>query len=371
MSKAYIITDTHFGVYSSHELRKWMNIQFNYFYKELIPFLIDNVKEGDILIHMGDLFDNRNAVPIIVQNKVEELLLEISNILPIHLIVGNHDLYNKGDTSVNLPKLFRHINNINVYEKTHILDKDGKKLVLMPWVEYKKDMIKEIDNNPGDYLFCHSDLNGCRMHLNSIAHRNKDKIDVDNFSKYKRVFSGHIHIRQVQKNFEFIGAPYQMDRNDYNDKKGITILDLDTGDTKFIENKLSPTFKKFKVENDGDLLLLEHLNTDKHFVDIEINNSVLIGKRKNRKILEEQLGKKNFSSVEYINDIIKKKREEEKVNLKEIEIGSGGNDITDMIKEFTSEQDYENTKIKKGVTDVLNDIIYIYEKEHKFKGKNG
>jgi hypothetical protein len=48
----------------------------------------------------------------------------------------------------------------------------------MPWVEKRLDMIKELSNNLGDYLFCHSDLNGCKMHLNSVAHRNADKIDV-------------------------------------------------------------------------------------------------------------------------------------------------------------------------------------------------
>jgi hypothetical protein len=32
-------------------------------------------------------------------------------------------------------------------------------------------------------------------------------------------FSGHIHIRQVNKNFTFIGSLWQMDRNDYNDQK--------------------------------------------------------------------------------------------------------------------------------------------------------
>jgi hypothetical protein len=59
------------------------------------------------------------------------------------------------------------------------------------WKEIRYD--KRLSNNLGDYLFCHSDLNGCKMHLNSVAHRNADKIDID-FNKYKE-FSGHIHIR--------------------------------------------------------------------------------------------------------------------------------------------------------------------------------
>jgi hypothetical protein len=103
-------------------------------------------------------------------------------------MVGNHDLYNKGSNDINSVRLFGYINkNITVYEKTETLEIGGKKIVFMPWVEKRLDMIKELSNNLGDYLFCHSDLNGCKMHLNSVAHRNADKIDVDDFNKYKRV----------------------------------------------------------------------------------------------------------------------------------------------------------------------------------------
>jgi hypothetical protein len=82
-------------------------------------------------------------------------------------MVGNHDLYNKGSNDINSVRLFGYINkNITVYEKTETLEIGGKKIVFMPWVEKRLDMIKELSNNLGDYLFCHSDLNGCKMHLN-------------------------------------------------------------------------------------------------------------------------------------------------------------------------------------------------------------
>jgi predicted MPP superfamily phosphohydrolase len=197
MSKIFMSTDWHFGVYPL-QLNKWLNVQLDYFYKEMIPYLKSNAEKGDIFIMLGDIFDNRTSVPILVHNKVEDLLVEISKILPIHIIVGNHDIWNKVNTEINSPKAFNWIPNVNVYNKTEILDFNGKKLVLMPWVEHKEDMIAEIKTNPGDYLFCHSDLNGCRMHLSSVAHRNPNKIEVDSFRGYDRVFSGHIHIRQVQ-----------------------------------------------------------------------------------------------------------------------------------------------------------------------------
>ena len=369
MSKVYLSTDWHFGVYPLN-MNKWLKIQLDYFYNQMIPYLRETKEEGDIFIMLGDLFDNRTSVSILVQNKVEQLLIDIAEILPIHVIVGNHDLWNRGDNTINSPKLFRHIPNVHIYENTTTIEVGGKKLVLMPWVEKKKDMITEIQNNPGDYLFCHSDLNGCRMHASSFAIRNKDKIDVNHFNDYTKVYSGHIHIRQIQQNFEFIGAPYQMDRNDYGDIKGLTILDIESGETEFVENITSPTFKKIQVKDTDDLLSLESLDYDKHFVDLEINNSVLIGKRKNRKILENVLGKKNFASVEYINDLLKKDKEVNE-NLKSIEMNLDDikvDDFSEVILNYTSSQDFSDDSFKEGTMMELKKVLSIYDREFKFKG---
>ena len=367
MGKIFMSSDWHFGVYPL-QLNKWLNNQLEYFHKEMIPYLKSNVEEGDIFIMLGDLFDSRTSVPILVHNKVEDLLVEISKILPLHIIVGNHDLWNRKDTTVNSPKSFNWIPNVNIYNNTHTIDYNGKKLVLMPWVEKKVDMISEIKTNPGDYLFCHSDLNGCRMHLSSVAHRNPDKIEVDSFSGYNRVFSGHIHIRQVQKNFEFIGAPYQMDRNDYGDKKGMTILYPETGETKFIKNTISPEFKKFTVENDGDLLLLDTLDTSKNFVDLTIKNSTIVGNRKNRKLLEEILHKKKFASVENINDLAKNKKQPKLNENLDIDIEDlQFTDFSKTIVDYVDNQEMENTKFKNGVMAELDKLLNLYEKEYKFK----
>ena len=54
-----MITDTHFGIYLNN-LDKWQNMMESTFYNFVIPYLKENVKPGDVLIHLGDLFDNRN-----------------------------------------------------------------------------------------------------------------------------------------------------------------------------------------------------------------------------------------------------------------------------------------------------------------------
>ena len=371
--KVYMITDTHFGIYLNN-LDKWMNMMESTFYNYVIPYLKENAKPGDILIHLGDLFDNRTSIPINISNKVEKILKDISDIIPIHIMVGNHDLFNKGSNEVNSVRLFSYMNkNITVYENTTTIEINNQKLVLMPWVEKRLDMIKELGSNPGDYLFCHSDLNGCKMHLNSVAHRNADKIDVENFSGYKDVFSGHIHLVQQNKNFRFIGSLYQMDRNDTGDQKGITILDLNTGEVGFHKNDYSPVFRKFRVITEEDIDGLDAIKDTKDYIDLAISNNLLINNRKLRRKLEMMLEKGNFASVEYIDDIVQKNEDGEDIISEAVEIDEESMDISikleyeTYIREYIDRQKYENSDFKDGILSEYDEVIRLYNENYKSK----
>lgn len=367
-----MITDTHFGLYLNN-LDKWLNMMEDTFDNFIIPLLREEVKPGDILVHCGDLYDNRTSIPINVMNVVERILTDISDILPVYMIVGNHDLYNKGTNEVNSVNLYNHIHNINVYTDTHTIEHGGKKLVLMPWVEYRLDMIREINNNPGDYLFCHSDLNGCRMHLNSVAHRNHDKIDVAEFSRYEHVFSGHIHIRQRSKNFTFIGSPYQMDRNDMGDQKGITILDVVNGEIEFIPNTYSPIFRKITVKTVEDIDQLDDEIGSKDYIDLVISNNLLVSDRKVRRKLEILLSKGGFASIEYLDDIIDEDDEEEEDGIlmeamegEELEITTKL-DYENYIKKFIERQTYSTDKFRNRMLVEYDSILKKYEENYKSK----
>jgi len=367
--RVFITTDWHFGVYLNN-LDKWLNMMEDYFLNFFIPYLKENVKPGDILIHCGDLYDNRTSIPIIASYKAEKILTEISKILPVHLIVGNHDLWNKGSNDVNSVRLFNFVENINIYTETTTIELFGNKLVLMPWIENRLDMIKQISGNPGDYLFCHSDLNGCRMHLNSVAHRNADKIDVDEFNRFKHVFSGHIHIRQTNKNFTFIGSPYQMDRNDMGDQKGITVLDLISGNIHFEPNTHSPVFNKVQVVNGDDVELIDGLKNSKDYIDLVISNNLLINNRKLRRKLETILETGNFASVEYLDDIVKTEKEKKEKELTEEELQiSIQLEYEEFIKGYIENQKYENSDFRDGMLGEFNEIIKIYNENYKVKSE--
>ena len=370
MSKIYLLGDSHIGLGYPNKTDKWFKVHQEYFSDFLIPLLKEKVKPGDIIIHLGDLFDNRNVIPINLLNYGMDIVEEISKIAPFHIIVGNHDCWSKSSDEINTIRPFKWIPNVSIYDKTTQLEFNGIKLCLMPFIEKRIEQIDLINKNKDcDYLFCHSDLNGCRMHLTSVAHRNSDKIDVEDFKSFKRVFSGHIHIRQINTNFEFIGSNFQMDRNDYGDQKGITILDTETGETEFIPNLVSPQFKKFRVESEDDIENLESLVGTKDYIDLYISNNLLINNRKLRRKLEILLETNTFASIEYIDDITNKLEEGEEVDIDE-EIDEENLDISiqldyeDYVKEYILKQKYDNEKFKSGILEEYDGIINIYKESY-------
>lgn len=370
MSKIYLVGDTHIGLGYPNKTEKWLKVHQEYFNEFLIPTLKNNVKEGDIIIHLGDLFDNRNVIPINLLNFAMDQVERISKIAPLHIIVGNHDCWSRSSDEINTVRPFKYIPNVSIYDKVSTIEYKGNKLLLMPYFDKKKDQIEHINNNKDcDYLFCHSDLNGAKMHLTSVAHKNLDKIDVDEFKGFKGVYSGHIHLVQRNKNFVFVGSNFQMDRNDYGDQKGLFTIDVETGEEEFIPNKVSPVFKKVRIVEEDDIETLENLKDTKDYVDISISNNLLVSNRKLRRKLEILLEKGNFASIDYIDDITNELEDGEEESIDE-SIDNNNIDISiqldyeDYVKEYILKQKYDNEKFKNGVITEYDEIIKIYKENY-------
>jgi calcineurin-like phosphoesterase family protein len=370
MSRIFLIGDTHIGLGYPNSVDKWYKVHQQYFTDFLLPTLKNKVRPGDIIVHLGDLFDNRNVIPINLLNYGMDMVEEISKIAPLHIIIGNHDLWSKSASEINSIRPFRYIPNVTIYDKVSTIEFNDKKILMMPYVEKRLEQIKFIDENRDcDYLFCHSDLNGCKMHLTSVAHKNSDKIDIENFTPFEAVYSGHIHLVQRNKNFTFVGSIFQMDRNDYGDQKGIFVIDTLDGSEEFIKNDISPVYKKVRVVGEEDVELLETLKTSKDYIDIAISNNLLISNRKLRRKLEIILEKSNFASVEYIDDITKELVDDEELN-ESVEINEETLDISialdyeDYVKEYILKQKYDSDKFKSGVISEYDEVIKIYKENY-------
>jgi calcineurin-like phosphoesterase family protein len=372
--KIFLIGDTHIGLGYPNTTDKWHKVHIEYFRDFLIPLLKREVKEGDIIVHLGDLFDNRNIIPINLLNYGMDIVEEISKIAPLHIIIGNHDLYSKSASEINSIRPFKYIPNVKIYDSPKILKFNNLNILMMPYIERRLDQIKIIDENKNcDYLFCHSDLNGCKMHLNSAAHRNNDKIDIENFKSFKKVRSGHIHLVQSNNCFTFVGSIFQMDRNDTGDQKGIFVINTEDDSEEFFPNNVSPIFRKFRVITEEDIEKLDDIKDTKDYIDLAISNNLLINNRKLRRKLEMMLEKGNFASVEYIDDIVQKNEEGEDIISEAVEIDEESMDISikleyeTYIREYIDRQKYENSDFKDGILSEYDEVIRIYNENYKSK----
>lgn len=278
--KIWMISDTHLGCRTNSTT--WIELIKNYFYDFFIPLIEDKADYSeDILYHLGDVFDNRQSINIAVQNLAIELFAELTkHFKEIHIIVGNHDIMKKNSTDITsvdclkyMPKVFIHktstINSYSINGKT-------VKCALMPWqVDDNEEL--EFLSKPADYLFCHAEINGHQM-TNSRYNLSENGIEVNKFSGYKKVYSGHIHYGQHKKgtNITYVGNPYQMTRGDIGNEKGIYCLDLQTGKETFYKNDYSPLFLKFYIDeiiNDKIEDFFEKINGN--FVDVMIPSSYM------------------------------------------------------------------------------------------------
>lgn len=301
--KLWILSDTHFGKYSVDSDR-WLNNMRSYFWDFFIPILKEKAKPRDKFIFLGDLFDNRTSIDMRAITLAVELFEELSKIIECHVLLGNHDQRMMTDPTINSVATIRNISNVYVYNKPKLLNFDELSVLMMPWVHGKdseKDILEKYSGT--DLLFCHSDLNGCRTQLYPTRPVSRNILDIEDFSGFGKVYSGHIHIVQEINNFTFVGSPYHLDRNDVDNRKGIWIYDTKKRLDVFLENDFSPEFKKIRIYEEPDLELLRNEVNTNNFIDIEISNNLLLNQPHVRLELDKIVNKNTIENIEFINDI--------------------------------------------------------------------
>jgi calcineurin-like phosphoesterase family protein len=271
IKRFFIISDTHFGVRSNSI--EWMEIQKDYFTKWFIPHIKEMYKPGDALIHCGDVFDSRQSMNLKVMNMAMEIFEEISKLMPVFMICGNHDIYYKTSNSVNSIKMFNWLPNVRVYEEPVILEINNgiSTALLMPWQDSHEDESQIIQTNKADYLFCHTDFRGVKFNARVDV---EDGNEIESVNQFKRVYSGHIHYAQKNQNIRMVGCPYPLTRSDNGNVKHFWILNFENDTEEGTVNNYSPKFVKIKLEKALETTYEDmKLYVDNNFVDILVNSS--------------------------------------------------------------------------------------------------
>jgi len=241
--KVCLISDIHFGVRKNSEI--FLTSQVRFFEEQFIPYLKDHgIKEIFIL---GDLFDNRSSTNTKVLNSVIDIFDNLSE-FNIHIIIGNHDCYFNSTVEINSLKFLEKFKNVKLVEKITQVEIEGKKITMVPWIVDNLSFIREISQiEQTELCFGHFNISG--FHFNKFK-TSDDGVQGRVFSKFKKVFTGHFHIRNSQNiqgsEIIYIGSPFQLTRNDIDENRGFVILDTNNLEYEHIDNISSLKYIRIK-----------------------------------------------------------------------------------------------------------------------------
>ena len=351
-NKIVVFGDLHFGMRGDsivfHEYQKEIIL------KRILPYLNENKEDISRLVFLGDIFDRRKSVNISTLRLVKWFFSQLVD-FEIDIIVGNHDVFYRNTNEVNSPSLIlEDYKNITVYDDLPV--QDGP-FLFVPWIspESSEEALKIISESNAKILFGHLEINNailvgtqkCDFGLNS-----------DLFSKFKYVFSGHFHKRQMFANIIYTGCLWELTRDDAYQTKGFFVLTMENNDVSDIEFvKITDKHKIFKTIQYDENILQKTPPTKVPILDLilplESKESiehkyvkVVYESNKNQYLWSQFLERLNsFNPAE----ITFQEKETESADVDEnsdFVINAGNNDILEVVKtylpEISSDQEMQN-----------------------------
>ena len=129
----------------------------------------------------------------------------------------------------------------------------------MPWINSQNYIyaMGMIDETKADICMGHLNINGFAMNKGQIvAEHGMEKSE---FRKFDTVMSGHFHHKNDDGQIYYLGTPYELYWNDYDDPKGFHVFDTETRELERIVNRLTIF----------DKIYYDDTKTDYSTVDVE------------------------------------------------------------------------------------------------------
>jgi len=268
--KVAIITDQHFG--ARNDSIAFLDF-FEKFYENTFFPTIDSAGIDTVLI-LGDTFDRRKYINFYALDRAKKMFFDKleERGIRVHMLAGNHDTYYKNTNEVNSPELLlTEYNNIDVISKPETIIIDGTSICMMPWIcpDNYQDSIDQIKNTKAEICMGHFEIAGFAMHRGMESH---DGLSKDLFQRFDMVFSGHYHHRSDDGHIYYLGNPYELTWQDYNDTRGFHLFDLETRRLDFIANHYT-MFKRIEYDDkEKDPIDLDALDLKETFVKLIVVN---------------------------------------------------------------------------------------------------
>jgi len=243
-----IFSDTHFGRSKNDE--KILKYSIDYIKNTMIP----DLKNRNIsnIFFLGDLFDNRNLINVKVQNELYDLFSETLKNFNIYMLIGNHDIYYSNSIETHSIKSFKNFDHIHIINDYEVIEINNHKILMVSWLINTDELQDIINNNHSDIMMGHFDIVGFQYNKHTICDFGIDQNIFVN--KFKYVFSGHFH-KYSHKSVDntticYVGAPWQIDRNDTGEERGYLIYDLNDNKIERVINNITPTFINLNYPDD-------------------------------------------------------------------------------------------------------------------------
>ena len=310
MSKIFIISNTNFNISKNLSIKEWLKNMDYYFYNEFLPYLTSNVQSNDILIHLGNFLYKTKSIDLNSLKFIQDLFEKIASILPVYIIEGEND-----NLGLNILKNFDNIQIIKEPQQIEILL--SQRFTILP----SNTKIEDIDDFDSDYCF---------LNINYLNSPKKDVI-INKLKKFKKCYNGYYDKNSMSANIKNLAAPYNIDSDD---KKGFIVLDAYENKDKFVQNKLSPSFKKVIINSEKDLNISEEVFKN-NYVNLTINKQLLVD---NKLKIEMLIGEYDITSINYSDDEILKDKEDI-LDLSETSLS-----LNEMVIDYINQSPSENKK---------------------------
>ncbi len=232
--KIAIVTDTHFGARNDNQ-------NFNeYFYKFYENIFFPTLKQRGITtcVHMGDVVDRRKFISYRIANDFRKRFIAKfqQDAIDLHIIIGNHDTYYKNTNDVNSMEELVGQDRFKIYTNPEVVEFDGVPIQFIPWINSGNydESIAALSRSPAQIAMGHLEIDGFEMHKG--GHRHEGSYNAEMFRRFDIVMSGHFHHKSDDGHVYYLGTPYEIYWNDWQDPKGFHIFDTETRELERIVN---------------------------------------------------------------------------------------------------------------------------------------
>ena len=271
--KVALVTDLHFG--ARNDNLKVAAHQKKFYDEVFFPYLKEhNIKE---IIDLGDTFDRRKYISFTSLKAAKAMFFDPlkENNIKTHMIVGNHDTVYKNTNELNsIYLLLQEYDNIIEYENPTEIQIDGLDILLLPWINLgnQQETFDLMKRTKAQVVMSHLELKGFEFMRGHIMH---DGMDHKIFEKFDLVYSGHYHHKSTEGNITYLGCPYEMTWQDYQDEKGFHIFDTETRELTRVVNPFNMFHKLWYDDQEMDFETIANTDFEQYkdsFVKVIIKN---------------------------------------------------------------------------------------------------